>query len=232
MLDRGKEDGPPSASPETRSLAAETATLYTARQNLSWLHQVIREAAQYGERRLNQRGLVRIANQWGDWVDLEGALPRPLSSVILPGSTAEDLLASVRDFLNSASWYASRGVPWRLSIGLFGPPGCGKGSLVRALCSEAGMALHIPDVTGKGASDAGLLQSLARIGPKAAVLLDDLDAARLPTREEASGGITLAGLLGAIDGPAAAEGACSLSARTIQRTSIPPYFVVAGLISG
>lgn len=207
LLNRGKEDGPPGASTEARAiLAAETITLYASRRNAQWLQSAVQEAAEFGQRRLNERGAIRIANQWGDWIDLEGSLPRPIGSVILPAGIADDLLERVKVFLTSPQWYAERGIPWRLGIGIFGPPGTGKSSLVRAVCSEAGLTLHIPDITGKNASDAGLMQSLARLGPRAAVIFDDLDAARLPSREEASGGITLAGLLGAFCGPGAAEG--------------------------
>lgn len=207
LLNRGKEDGPPGASAEHRAvLAAETITLYAARRNARWLQASVQEAAEFGQRRLNERGAIRIANQWGDWIDLEGSLPRPIRSVILPGRIAEDLLERVNTFLVSPQWHADRGIPWRLGIGIFGPPGSGKSSLARAICSEAGLTLHLPDITGKNASDAGLMQSLARLGPRAAVMFDDFDAARLPSREEASGGITLAGLLGAFCGPGAAEG--------------------------
>lgn len=208
LLDRGKEDSPSAPNSDGRMQGqTETLTLYAMRRHAARLREIVREGSEYGRIRLGAEGAVKILDRWGEgWVDLPASQSRSLASVVLPGAEAEDLLEKVRLFLSRASWYAERGVPWRLGIGIFGPPGSGKSTLVRALCSECKLVLHVADISSKSVGDSQLIQALARTGPKSAVLFDDFDATRLPSRDDAPGGVTLAGLFAAFDGPTAAEG--------------------------
>ncbi len=211
LLDRGKEDAAPGGKSGDLSslLATETVSLRGFGRNPAWLHEMLAEANVYGEKRFRERPSVRVCSTWGEWSDLFPGEARSVESVILPEGVAEMLCARIQAFLDGAAWYAERGIPWRLSIGVFGPPGTGKGSIVRALCGKFDLPLHLVDISNKNMTDTSLLRALATTGPRSAVLFDDLDATRMPTREEsyeAEGGVTLAGLLGCLDGPGAAEG--------------------------
>lgn len=134
--------------------------------------------------------------------------PRPIASVVLPRGMAERLVAAIETFIAGEEVYAARGIPHRLGIGIFGPPGSGKSSTVRACCWELRLPLYIVDLSGKEMSDARLIALLADVPAPAAVLFSDLDAALSTKRGENNreGGVTLAGLLAAIDGEAAGEG--------------------------
>lgn len=205
LIDRGKED--PAGSRDLGALlAVETVSLRGLGRDASWLRAMLQEALEYGMKRFAEQAPVRISDQWGDWTDIQVSGGRPLASVILPGSTAEDLREAISLFLSRPTWYAERGIPWRLGVGLFGPAGSGKGSAVRALCAEFGLTLYMPDLSGKSMTDGVLLKALGKIGPRSAVLFDDADAVRRPSRDEAPGGVTLGGLFAAMDGPAAGEG--------------------------
>lgn len=208
LLDRGKEDAPGKrAAVEEMIPSVETVALRTWGRDPARLHAMVAEAVEYGRQRFAEQAMVRISDPWGSWVDMPEAAVRKLDSLVLPGNVAEDLLGRLREFLDRPEWYAARGVPWRIGVGLYGPPGTGKSSLARALCGELRVPLHIVNIASKNMDDGALMRMMAGIGTNAAILLDDLDAAALPSRTESrKDGITLAGLLAALDGPGATEG--------------------------
>lgn len=137
LVDRGKEDPGGSGADALRALlSVETVSLRGIGRDPAWLREMLAEAVEYGQAKFRERAPIRIMGSYGDWTDLDSGEPRSLNTIILPGQQREELRAAVSLFLSRASWYAERGVPWRLGIGIYGPPGSGKSSLVQALCAE------------------------------------------------------------------------------------------------
>jgi len=58
-----------------------------------------------------------------------------LNSIILPGTTLNELIADIKDFLEMENWYMSVGIPHRRGYLLHGPPGTGKSELSNFLSS-------------------------------------------------------------------------------------------------
>ncbi|RWS29723.1 hypothetical protein B4U80_02691, partial [Leptotrombidium deliense] len=63
---------------------------------------------------------------------------RPLSTVYLSGDISMRLLKDIEDFAKSEEWYCEHGIPYRRGYLLYGPPGCGKSSFVKAIAGELG----------------------------------------------------------------------------------------------
>jgi chaperone BCS1 len=91
---------------------------------------------------------------------------------------------------------------------LFGPPGNGKSSLVKALAGELNLGIYLMMLSDPDINDNRITDLLARVPEKSIVLLEDVDCA-FTMRKRANGkegGLTFSGLLNAIDGVASTEG--------------------------
>ncbi len=149
---------------------------------------------------------------WDEWHSVESAQARPLESVVLRAGLMEEVREDLEAFQRRGAWYAQRGIPYRRGYLFEGPPGTGKTSLVRALTAAESHALYVLNLASRSLSDDRLLALLARVPPGAAILVEDVDCAapHRPDGAEAegksAGGLTLSGLLNALDGILSAEG--------------------------
>ena len=162
-----------------------------------------------------------------EWVDAGRRPARPVESVVLKGDAARAIVDDARAFLRLERWYAERGIPYRRGYLLHGAPGSGKTSLVRAVAGELRLPVYQLPLSGAGVDDEAFHRLLNSAARRSVVLLEDVDAgvgtsgretvatvAGLAGREEPIGGatngigcgLTLRGLLGALDGVGAAEG--------------------------
>jgi chaperone BCS1 len=168
---------------------------------------------------------------WGsnnNWEVLSRQHPRSLSTVSIPEAQRREILGHIDRFVADKAWYLENGIPWRTGILLSGPPGTGKTSLVKALCTHYERDLYIIDLTK--ISDTGFRNALSAVPECGLVVIEDFDAAGIEARplpKPQSGpsnpggleakkaepgvndhlfGVTLSGVLNAIDGPASGEG--------------------------
>ena len=93
-------------------------------------------------------------------------------------------LAEVRDYLTNPARYAALGATPPKGVLLFGPPGCGKTLLGRAVAGEAGVpffsvagAEFVESLVGVGAARIRDLFARVRAEAPAIVFIDELDAA-------------------------------------------------------
>jgi chaperone BCS1 len=105
-----------------RNKESFTLRIWTRDRNLA--RQLIQECR---DRAIPNDGKLDIlVATHGYWSLTNRIRPRPLHSVILDGTQAEELLADMQEFLASADWYREVGVPYRRGYLLHGPPGNGK----------------------------------------------------------------------------------------------------------
>jgi len=169
-----------------------------------------------------------FANE-GYWTECgTGKRKRPLSSVILDEAVSTKINGDVHEFLATAKWYQDRGIPYRRGYLLYGPPGCGKSSYVKAVAGEIDFNICILSLSSKNLNDDTLNNLMNSTPENCIILLEDIDAAfpnrkddeeeddktsdkkkkhqSVETSENGSGKVTLRGLLNALDGVASTEG--------------------------
>lgn len=148
----------------------------------------------------------RMLGQWDDWQRCDDLPPRTLDSVILPDGQLHRLVTDVQRWLDAEQDYLRRCIPWHRGHLYEGDPGTGKTSVARAIASHFGLDVwYMPLADVK--KDGDLLRHISRIGPRSMLLLEDVDVFSAATsRDDNHGGLTLSGLLNALDGIATPHG--------------------------
>ncbi|KIJ36051.1 hypothetical protein M422DRAFT_261599, partial [Sphaerobolus stellatus SS14] len=157
---------------------------------------------------------------------------RPLESIILEPEIKDMVLDDAKDFLENEKWYLDRGIPYRRGYLLYGVPGSGKTSLIHSLAGELNLHVYVISLAKKGLDDSSLSNLMAELPKRCIALMEDIDAAfkgsgkrlgiagseepeddendknkeKEKADAEPSSGVTLSGLLNALDGIAAQEG--------------------------
>jgi hypothetical protein len=133
--------------------------------------------------------------------------PDPFLGLVYP-APIEGAATEVGRWLQSREWYEQRGIPWRRGWLLYGPPGCGKSRLVRALSHRFDLPVYLFDLATMDNRDLeqGWQSALSNI--PALVLFEDIDAV-FNGRENVAGDdsrVTFDKLLGLLSGVGNSDG--------------------------
>ncbi|KAF7308268.1 Mitochondrial chaperone BCS1 [Mycena chlorophos] len=188
----------------------------------------IEAATAYVNVYLAQASLTGDSMLWGRVVIKR---QRPWTTLVLPNGIKENLLADVKEFLDSEDWYQNADVPHRRGYLLYGQPGTGKSTTVHALAAELGMQIFFLSLATPGQAihfvpfsidDNTLGDLFDSVIPHSIILIEDIDCA-FPSRQThvevpvqglgrpkemplPRSAVTLAGLLNAMDSVTSQEG--------------------------
>lgn len=150
------------------------------------------------------------------WSYIESYVPRLLDSVVLKPGEKERLLEDIAKFRRSKQRYRSLGVPFHRGYLFCGPPGTGKTSLVSAIGEKFGMSIYAINLAHF--NDRSLVAAMNEVEQNSVILFEDIDCmksgdarpkvetpvneaqAKAPSAKEDRNGVTLSGLLNALDG--------------------------------
>lgn len=126
---------------------------------------------------------------------------RTIESIFRPAPITE-MIEDARKFIDSKERYTYLSIPYRRGYLLEGNPGTGKSSCALCLASVLKRPLYFISLTYKNADDDWLIETLSRVPVGAIVLFDDFDRFVPSTTK----GVTMTGLLNALDGVVAQTG--------------------------
>jgi mitochondrial chaperone BCS1 len=185
------------------------------------------------EQRVEKRRLGIHIWHGGYWQRMPSKAKRAIESVYLLPEIKDELLRYVAWFFGAKAWHELIGLPHRTGVMLEGPTGTGKSTIVAAIGSFFNKVVYVINLASVE-SDNALVSAFMQCEPSCIVLLEDVDcigvthkreeaaptpapietvaappgsppSASAPKSEEKKG-ITLSGLLNAIDGLTATEG--------------------------
>jgi hypothetical protein len=168
---------------------------------------------------------------WGDWFG-SPLRPRPFDSVILKSDTKEILLEDLDRFMESETLYTEWGISWHRGYLLYGVPGTGKTSLIKALASKLGLDVYFINVASLK-SDSDFETAIAKVRDRSILVLEDIDGAKATIDRDSedydpeSGGVSLTGLLNTLDGLITPHGLITIMT-TNHRDKLDPALIRPG----
>lgn len=219
----------------------ETVTITSLGRSQKTLRKLVEKI----ENEINDITKVSVYKWKDNWQLAHKQPKREFSSIFISEDNTKKLFNTIENFEKDKEFYEKNGIPRNLGILLHGPPGTGKTSLIKGLATHTKRDLCKINI--KDMSDASLEDALAKSGDKSIVLIEDIDATDLGVRDleaetkivSSDGkaltkkgkllGVTLSGLLNAIDGVTSGEGRI-LIMTTNSRSSLDPALLRKGRV--
>lgn len=141
--------------------------------------------------------LHALVERWGGchWTKVGNVNKRSLDTIHLPLKLKQDIVSDCEQFLQDRELYERIGIPYRRGYLLYGEPGCGKSSFLKALASHLNVPLCKLDLTGGGSGGVKLSDSALEIvinrAPQRSILyveeIDTLFLSKADKKKEGGG---------------------------------------------
>jgi hypothetical protein len=192
----------------------ELLVFRTISRQQSVLWEFVNEIVACHRRNTAVRSYLHVYND--GWSYVEAYVPRLLESVVLKPGEKERLLDDIAKFRRSQQRYRSLGVPYHRGYLFYGPPGTGKTSLVSAIAEKFGMSVYAINLAHF--NDRSLVAAINEVEQNSVILFEDIDCmksgdarrnvdesvgepqSKTAGLKEDRNGVTLSGLLNALDG--------------------------------
>jgi len=137
------------------------------------------------------------------WSYIAGLKKRPLSTVMLKEGQKKEIVGKIDDFLDKEDIYIKQGRAWQFGIGLEGPAGTGKTSLVTGLASHFNYDVALLALGDSTMKDEHVREAFTSLPPNCFLLIEDIDSffgTKKDKRKSKVDGVTFSNLINCING--------------------------------
>jgi mitochondrial chaperone BCS1 len=147
------------------------------------------------------------------WEQEQAIVPRNFNSLMLEDDIKTLLFSEIDKFHSSKDWYLEKGISYKLGIFLYGKPGTGKSSIVRALATKYNKNIY--QINLGRISDERLKKAFNSVKPDSLILFEDVDNASVTKSRENKEdseftSLSFSGLLNILDGINSTQGVITI----------------------
>jgi len=214
--------------------SSESSTLNEEKAQYPWqvLKNFINDALDFEQKEdEDETKIFTINEKLLTWELATEKLKRPMGSVFISSEIKNDIVNDMERFLKNKDFYASHGIPYKRVFMLFGPPGCGKTSLVGALAGKFNLNICLLQIANRIVTDNVLQKLFMSAPPRSVVLIEDIDSLFGTNRKIANENqaVTFSGFINALDGVGSPEGTI-IFVTTNHETKLDPALLRPGRV--
>jgi len=124
----------------------------------------------------NDLNIYELTNN-GSWDKITVTPKRPIESVAISSEIKDDIISQITHFKNNPEWFYKRAIPYKLSYILYGMPGTGKTSFIKAIASHFDMNVCIVNINM--VSDKMLRTGFATTPKNSVIIIEDFDSSSI-----------------------------------------------------
>jgi chaperone BCS1 len=182
-------------------------------------------------------GMIRQYSPSEAWAPGVFCRGRSMDTVCIRQELKDQILDDIRRFTNHGMQerYFSSGIPYRRGYLFYGSRGTGKTSFYKALALLSGLRLYLVNVAELELTDNSLQKLFVGICKRCIVILEEVNPTQLRCNNNVGGvpkknGISLSGLLSAIDGPMTPEGHLLIMTTNFRPEDFPKELIRPGRV--
>jgi chaperone BCS1 len=142
---------------------------------------------------------IYVADKYGDWWKYSKIPSRLLSTIYLDENIKLQLKNDITKFLDNELEYDNFGIPYKRTYLIYGAPGSGKTSIIKALCNEFERNLCILSVN-KDFDNSTILNAFKNMREKSFLLIEDIDCLFEKREHKDNPLITFSSFINVLDG--------------------------------
>lgn len=108
------------------------------------------------------------------WETICPITKRPISTVIMKKELKEKIIDNIQFFIDNKDMYINRGLPYKKTIVLYGNPGTGKTSIIKALASHFNKNVYIVNIMTM--SNTAFEKSITSVPANSVIIIEDFDS--------------------------------------------------------